>query len=82
MISRADGEIFRSFDILCNLFLFPLLVAAEGGKASDNGFPMFQTRSGKSLIVRQSSVMKAAAVLGEDVDIGKVFYFCLLNKGN
>ena len=63
---------------ICVYFYLGAATVLEGG-GGDGGFPMFRTGSGKSVMVSQSSIRKAAAVLeGENIKNGKFSTFLLL----
>ncbi|CAN0927860.1 Protein BREAST CANCER SUSCEPTIBILITY 2 homolog B [Linum grandiflorum] len=42
----------------------------ENGNDEEGSAPMFRTGSGKSVVLKQSSISKALSVLGDEVDIG------------
>lgn len=83
--SKVGGKIFKKiwYKVSRKIDIFTLInvisgflpsghaVAARGAGGND-AFPMFRTGSGKSVTVRQSSVRKAAAVLGEDAEEGEL----------
>jgi hypothetical protein len=65
--------------LTCKLFFTTLFL--KGYEDCGNSLPMFQTGSGKSVLVSESSVRKARAVLEEEGDVNRGIYYlaCISN---